>query len=171
MFHSATLLSNNDVLIYGGRTSPSKPCVETLLLSLTKEVQTDRNSSYCTNYTSCCLLETESKCNNDAECFCSETECKDEEDVQGSQLDNEHKVSDYGQSCCFVKQGYTQSVLYCQGEIPEPRWRHTATRIFLPNGTQKTFVSFDVCGRAMASWRISIVILLVYSFFQVMKTY
>ena len=90
IFHTATRLKNNSILIYGGRTSPTKPCVETLQLSLA-------------------------------------TECKSNEDFQSSRI---------------VKESYKQTVLNCQGEIPEPRWRHSATHVILPDGTTKSFLFF-----------------------------
>ena len=109
MFHTATTLNNNDVLIYGGRTSPSKPCLETLLLSLEKNVSAESKPSKFTNSTSHCCLD---------------TECKNNEDFDSSHI---------------VKLSYKQTVLSCQGEIPEPRWRHTATHVVLPDGTPKQF--------------------------------
>lgn len=106
IFHTATRLNNNSILIYGGRTSPSKPCSETLLLSLE-----DKNESQ------------SSSCTDDSDNCCSESERKRSEDFQGS-----HEV----------KKSYKHSIVNCQGDIPQPRWRHSATHIVVPDGTSNT---------------------------------
>lgn len=107
IFHTATRLSNNSILVYGGRTSPTKPCAETLLLSLL-----DKNESKYLN------------CTNSSVNCCSESEHKSCEDFQSS---------------CEEKESYRHSVLNCQGDIPQPRWRHSATRVVLPDGTSILF--------------------------------
>ena len=104
MFHTATRLNNNNILIYGGRTSPSKPCAETILLSL--EDKDESESSNCTNDNVNCLPETE------------------------------YKNSQDSQSSYALKKSYKHMVLSCQGDIPQPRWRHSATHVVLPDGTQ-----------------------------------
>ncbi|EDO42453.1 predicted protein, partial [Nematostella vectensis] len=38
MFHTMNLLSDNTILVYGGRTSPYKPCTQTILLSIERHV-------------------------------------------------------------------------------------------------------------------------------------
>ena len=140
MFHSATRLNKNDILIYGGRTSPSKPSLETLLLSLEDNVSAESKSSNFTNSTSHCCLE---------------TGCQNNEDLQSSRI---------------VKPSYKQTVLSCQGEIPEPRWRHTATHVVLPDGTPKHFVFFEF-DQAIASLQKSILILRLVCFLQVVKMF
>ena len=110
IFHTATRLKNNSILIYGGRTSPTKPCVETLQLSLATNTETNYSHS-----------------TNDFSHYHSETECKSNEDFQSSRI---------------VKESYKHTVLNCQGEIPEPRWRHSTTHVILPDGTTKSFLFF-----------------------------
>ena len=97
IFHTATRLNNNDILIYGGRTSPSKPCTETLLLSLDNKDESE--SSHCTNGDANCSTETG------------------------------HESSEG-----LVKTSYQCTMLDCEGDIPEPWWRHSATHIVLPDG-------------------------------------
>ncbi|KAJ7391936.1 Leucine carboxyl methyltransferase 2 [Desmophyllum pertusum] len=104
MFHTATRLNNNNILIYGGRTSPSKPCAETILLSL--EDKDESESSNCTNDNVNCLPETE------------------------------YKNSQDSQSSYALKKSYKHMVLSCQGDIPQPRWRHSATHVVLPDGSE-----------------------------------
>lgn len=103
IFHTATRLNNNSILIYGGRTSPSKPCAETLLLSL--QENNELESSNCTTGSDNCCPE------------------------------NEHKRSEDIQDSYEVKKSYKYSILNCQGDIPQPRWRHSATLIVFPDGT------------------------------------
>ena len=110
IFHSATKLNDNNILIHGGRTSPAKPCAETLLLSLNdKDESQSLNSSNV--YVNCC----------------SENEGKSCEEVQDSWEE---------------KKSYKHTILSCQGDIPQPRWRHSATHIVLPDGTSNCFLFF-----------------------------
>ncbi|XP_067021232.1 tRNA wybutosine-synthesizing protein 4-like [Acropora muricata] len=109
MFHTATRLSNEDVFIYGGRTSPSKPCEEVISLSLTTSIVSQATSSHTKDDSSCR----------------SETDCK-------------------GIKCLanavFSEKSYTHSVVRCHGDIPEPRWRHTASCVVLPDGSENILV-------------------------------
>ena len=110
IFHTATALSSSDILIYGGRTSPAKPCAQTLLLSLT----------------------------NNAESISSNSSCG--KDFQSSPITN---------PC------YKQTVLNCVGDIPEPRWRHSATHVFLPDGMLNVsiLVAFSFCKPLVLPWK------------------
>ena len=103
IFHTATALSSSDILIYGGRTSPAKPCAQTLLLSLTNNSESISSNSSC------------GASQNGRE----ESEYEGDKDFQSSLITN---------PC------YKQTVLNCGGDIPEPRWRHSATHVFLPDG-------------------------------------
>lgn len=103
IFHTATALSSSDILIYGGRTSPAKPCAQTLLLSLTNNTESISSNSSC----------------GASQSGRSESEYGDNKDFQSSLITN---------PC------YKQTVLNCGGDIPEPRWRHSATHVFLPDG-------------------------------------
>ena len=103
IFHTATALSSSDILIYGGRTSPVKPCAQTLLLSLTNNTESMSSNSSC----------------GASQSGRSESEYGDNKDFQSSLITN---------PC------YKQTVLNCGGDIPEPRWRHSATHVFLPDG-------------------------------------
>lgn len=107
IFHTATRLNNSNILIYGGRTSPSKPSAETLLLLLE-----DKNESKSSN------------CSNGSVNCSSESEPERSGDFQGSYQ---------------VKRSYKHSILNCQGDIPYPRWRHSATHLALPDGTSVIF--------------------------------
>lgn len=111
IFHTATALSSSDILIYGGRTSPAKPCAQTLLLSLTNNTE-----SISSNYS--CGASQSGR---------SESEYEGDNDFQSSLIPN---------PC------YKQTVLNCGGDIPEPRWRHSATHVFLPDG-MLNFSSLD----------------------------
>ncbi|XP_020616416.1 tRNA wybutosine-synthesizing protein 4-like [Orbicella faveolata] len=108
IFHSATKLNDNNILIHGGRTSPAKPCAETLLLSL-KDKDESQSSDSSNVHVNCR----------------SESERKSCEEVQDS---------------CEGKMRYKHTILSCQGDIPQPRWRHSATRIVLPDGMSNCFV-------------------------------
>ncbi|KAL9968447.1 hypothetical protein ACROYT_G026824 [Oculina patagonica] len=108
IFHTATRLNNNSILIYGGRTSPSKPCAETLLLSL--QENNELESSNCTTGSDNCCPE------------------------------NEHKRSEDIQDSYEVKKSYKYSILNCQGDIPQPRWRHSATLFVFPDGSENILV-------------------------------
>lgn len=90
MFHTATRLNHTDLLIYGGRTSPSNPCKETILISLDNKDET--KPLHCTNG-----------------------------DVTS-------------------RPSYKYTIYSCQGDIPEPRWRHTATHVTLPEGMHELFL-------------------------------
>jgi len=110
IFHSATGLNNNHILIHGGRTSPAKPCAETLLLALKDEEESQ--SLNCTNANVNCRFESESKSTEEA------------------------------QDSCEVKKNYNYTVLSCQGDIPQPRWRHSATHVVLPDGKSNWCLCF-----------------------------
>lgn len=90
MFHTATRLNDTDILIYGGRTSPSNPCKETILISLDNKDET--KLLHCTNG-----------------------------DVTS-------------------RPSYKYTIYSCQGDIPEPRWRHTATHVTLPDGSENLLI-------------------------------
>ncbi|XP_068745300.1 tRNA wybutosine-synthesizing protein 4-like isoform X2 [Montipora capricornis] len=107
MFHSATRLNNHAVLIYGGRTSPSKPCIDTVLLSpMATETSSPHVRSATCGYSS------------DIDFTCGE-----------------HFPRNY-----IAKESYKQTVLHCHGDIPEPRWRHTASCIVLSDGSENVLV-------------------------------
>lgn len=113
IFHSATRLNNNNILIHGGRTSPPKPCAETLLLSL-KDKDESQSSNFTTGNVNCR----------------SESKRKSIEEVQDS---------------CEGKKSYKHTILSCRGDIPQTRWRHSATHIVLPDGTSNFFLLRFVC--------------------------
>lgn len=102
IFHSATRLNNNNILIHGGRTSPAKPCAETLLLALKDEEELQPLN--CTNANVNCRFESERKSREEA------------------------------QDSCEGKEKYKYTILSCQGDIPQPRWRHSATHVVLSDG-------------------------------------
>ena len=103
IFHTATALSSSDILIYGGRTSPAKPCAQTLLLSLTNNTESIYSNSSC----------------GASRSGRAESKFAGDKDFQSSRI---------------INQCYKQTVLNCGGHIPEPRWRHSATHVFLPDG-------------------------------------
>ena len=89
-------------MIHGGRTSPAKPCAETLLLTVNDK---DESQSFnCSNVHVNCRSESERK---------SSGEVQDSWDG---------------------KKSYKHTILSCQGDIPQPRWRHSATHIVLADG-------------------------------------
>ena len=116
MFHTATRLNNEDVFIYGGRTSPSKPCEEVILLSLPTNIESQATFSR-TKESSGCR---------------SKTNCK------GSKL-----LANAG--IAVTEKSYKQSVVRCHGDIPEPRWRHTASHVVLPDGRYSCFLFSGFC--------------------------
>ncbi|PFX33195.1 tRNA wybutosine-synthesizing protein 4 [Stylophora pistillata] len=95
MFHTATRLKDDNILLYGGRKSPSNPCEETILLSLHNKHETKP------------LLCTEDD-------FTSRVE--------------------------FSETRYKQTIFTCQGDIPQLRWRHTATHVTLPDGSENVLI-------------------------------
>ena len=109
MFHSATRLNNHAVLIYGGRTSPSKPCIDTVLLS---PMATETSSPHVRNAT-----------------------C-------GYSSDIDFTCGEHFPRNDIAKESYKQTVLHCHGDIPEPRWRHTASCIVLSDGRFSSLVFF-----------------------------
>ncbi|CAH3145646.1 unnamed protein product, partial [Porites lobata] len=109
IFHTATALSSSDILIYGGRTSPAKPCAQTLLLSLTNNSESISSNSSC----------------GASQNVRAESEFEGDRDFQSSRI---------------INQCYKQTVLDCGGDIPEPRWRHSATHVFLPDGSENVLV-------------------------------
>ena len=123
IFHTATAFSSSDILIYGGRTSPAKPCVQTLLLSLT----------------------------NNTESICSNSSCGDS---QSGRSEIEYEGDKDFQSSRIINQCYKQTVLNCGGDIPEPRWRHSATHLFLPDGMLNfsSLVAFSFCRLLLVFW-------------------
>ena len=125
IFHTATALSSSDILIYGGRTSPAKPCAQTLLLSLTNNTESISLNSSC----------------GASRIGSSESEYEGDKDFQSSRITN---------------QCYKQTVLNCGGDIPEPRWRHTATHVFLPDGMQNfsSLVAFSFCTLLVLLWLV-----------------
>jgi len=120
MFHTATRLSNEDVFIYGGRTSPSKPCEEAISLSLTTSIVSQATSPH----------------TKDDSSSRSETDCK------GSKCLANAVISE---------KSYTHSVVRCHGDIPEPRWRHTASCVVLPDGWYSCFLFSEFCF-VVCSW-------------------
>ena len=124
IFHTATALSSSDILIYGGRTSPAKPCAQTLLLSLTNNTESMSSNSSC----------------GASQSGRSESEYGDNEDFQSSLVTN---------PC------YKQTVLNCGGDIPEPRWRHSATHVFLPDGMLNfsSLDAFSFCRPLVLLWK------------------
>ena len=124
IFHTATALSSSDILIYGGRTSPAKPCAQTLLLSLTNNTESMSSNSSC----------------GASQSGRSESEYGDNKDFQSSLITN---------PC------YKQTVLNCGGDIPEPRWRHSATHVFLPDGmlNVSSLDAFSFCRPLVVLWK------------------
>ena len=122
IFHTATALSSSDILIYGGRTSPAKPCAQTLLLSLTKNTESISSNSSC----------------GASQSGRAESKFEGDKDFQSSRI---------------INQCYKQTVLNCGGDIPEPRWRHSATHVFLPDGMLNfsSLVAFSFCRPLVAS--------------------
>ena len=113
IFHSATRLNNDNILIHGGRTSPEKPCAETLLLSLKDKDESQSLNGINVNFN-----------------------CRSESGRKGS---------DEFQDSCEGKKSYKHTIFSCQGDIPQPRWRHSATRIVLSDGTSNWFFLIPHC--------------------------
>ena len=124
IFHTATALSSSDILIYGGRTSPAKPCAQTLLLSLTNNSESISSNSSC----------------GASQNGRAESEFEGDRDFQSSRI---------------INQCYKQTVLDCGGDIPEPRWRHSATHVFLPDGMLNfsSLVAFSFCRPLVVFWK------------------
>ena len=124
IFHTATALSSSDILIYGGRTSPAKPCAQTLLLSLTNNTESISSNSSC----------------GASQNGRAESEYEGDKDFQSSLIPN---------PC------YKQTLLNCGGDIPEPRWRHSATHVFLPDGMLNfsSLVAFSFCRPLVVFWK------------------
>ena len=124
IFHTATALSSSDILIYGGRTSPAKPCAQTLLLSLTNNTESISSNSSC----------------GASQNGRAESEFEGDRDFQSSRI---------------INQCYKQTVLDCGGDIPEPRWRHSATHVFLPDGMLNfsSLVAFSFCRPLVVLWK------------------
>lgn len=120
MFHTATRLSNEDVFIYGGRTSPSKPCKEAISLSLTTSIVSQATSSHTKD----------------------DSSSRSETDYEGSKCLANAVISE---------KSYMHSVVRCHGDIPEPRWRHTASCVVLPDGRYSCFLSSEFCF-VICSW-------------------
>ena len=116
MFHTASAFSDNSIIIHGGRTSPTKPCSETIKLSI-------MGNSGCRSSNSTAISIERS----------SETESNGLQSFYA-----------YGQTC-----------LECKGDLPTPRWRHTATRIVLPDGKSPFVISVGKrakLGDVLVSW-------------------
>ena len=77
---------------------------------------------------------------------------------QSGRSESEHGDSKDFQSSLITNPCYKQTVLNCGGDIPEPRWRHSATHVFLPDG-MLNFSSLDAlnfCSIALEIERLSI---------------
>ena len=124
IFHTATALSSSDILIYGGRTSPAKPCAQTLLLSLTTNSESISSNSSC----------------GASQNGRAESEFEGDRDFQSSRI---------------INQCYKQTVLNCGGDIPEPRWRHSTTHVFLPDGMLNfsSLDAFSFCRPLVVLWK------------------
>lgn len=74
---------------------------------------------------------------------------KDKDESQSSNSSNVHvncrseserKSCEEVQDSCEGKMRYKHTILSCQGDIPQPRWRHSATRIVLPDGSESVLI-------------------------------
>ncbi|XP_032239811.2 tRNA wybutosine-synthesizing protein 4 isoform X2 [Nematostella vectensis] len=129
MFHTMNLLSDNTILVYGGRTSPYKPCTQTILLSIERHVTSldsdlmgQSHSNAAETSSKDCTLGTHTGISGASHTFSNE--------VTAVPSDYQNNVG------CT----YTARVVCCQGDSPSPRWRHSATTLITGNGDEGVLV-------------------------------
>ena len=102
MFHSTTAVSNERFLVFGGRTSPLKPCASCQLVKVNRTVG-----------------------------------CGYPVSSSGESTRSSNTVERASEAECCSSEGFAYSceaVPICCADGPDPRWRHTATRITVPPG-------------------------------------
>ncbi|XP_031565212.1 tRNA wybutosine-synthesizing protein 4-like [Actinia tenebrosa] len=131
MFHSSTLINDNSILLYGGRTSPNKPCTSTCILKIEQRGKT--------------LSSTKNNLPSD--------EHLDQQLTSGQTFDtpnstsplnniverNSDKTKVYNNEDGTV---CTLTLLDPQGSGPIPRWRHTATRLLMDHEEKEKVLIF-----------------------------